>query len=172
METRSLAVDATSGGLEKTLSTPLTKTNVHVLGGHVLPLQQSAMTTTEGRATPFTLLAALDGTGAAAGELYWDDGEQIAISQFLDVSYSVQATGSTGTVTATVRTSSYEDASSLSVDTVEVMGGPSGLSQPSTVLLNGVPLQGAQITFNADKGSIVLSSLAIKVTDAFELTWK
>lgn len=172
METRTLAVDSSKGGIYKDLSTPLTKTNVHVLGGNVLPLQQSAMTTVEGRKTPFTLLAALDSSGAATGELFWDDGEQISVQEYLEVSYAVQAEGSTGSVTATIKNSDYAEASTLSIEVVEVMGGSSTLAAPSSVIVNGVVVEGAEITFSADKGSIVFSSLAIKLTDAFELTWK
>ncbi|CAE7353798.1 Gaa, partial [Symbiodinium microadriaticum] len=169
METRSLAVDSTAGGVYKTLSTPLTKTNVHVLGGHVLPLQQSAMTTTVGRASPFTLVAALDSAGTASGQLFWDDGEQITITDYLEVTYSAQVAGAMGSLSATLQTASYADASSLSITSVQVLGAS---AQPTSVILNGTPLDDVQISFDADKGSLVFASLAIKLTDAFELTWK
>jgi alpha-glucosidase (family GH31 glycosyl hydrolase) len=172
METRGLAVDSTKGGVYKTLSTPLTKTNVHVLGGNVVPLQEAAMTTTEGRATPFTLLGALDQSGAATGSLFWDNGVQIAVEEFLQVSYSMQAVGAAGSLVATVKTSTYAEASALTISTVQVMGGSAALSAPSSVLLNGVPVSGAKIAFSAETGAITFSSLGIKLTDAFELTWK
>merc|ERR1711991_42642 len=71
----SLAVDASDGAKNVSLSTPLTSTNVHVRGGHVLPLQGNAMTTTAARTTPFDLVAALCPDGEAQGSLFWDDGE-------------------------------------------------------------------------------------------------
>lgn len=172
METRGLTVDSSAGGVYKTLSTPLTKTNVHVLGGNVLPLQESAMTTTEARTTPFTLLGALDKNGAASGSLFWDNGVQITVDEFLEVTYALQATGATGSLVATIKTSTYGEASALTINTVQVMGGTSALSTPSNVLLNGVSLPGAKIAFNAETGAITFSELAIKLTDAFELTWK
>lgn len=56
----------------------------------MVPLQQSAMTTTLARKTPFSLLAALCPFGKAWGSLFLDDGEQVELSSFLSVSYVVQ----------------------------------------------------------------------------------
>lgn len=56
------------------------KIHLHVRGGHIIPQQDSALTTTESRQKPFTLLVALDDDGrrqTANGELFWDDGESI-----------------------------------------------------------------------------------------------
>jgi len=60
-----------------TLSAPLEHINVHVRGGSILPLQEPKMTTKEVRASPFSLLIALDKNGQAEGSLYLDDGESL-----------------------------------------------------------------------------------------------
>nr|KAG5697586.1 hypothetical protein BaRGS_019807 [Batillaria attramentaria] len=67
-----------------TLDTPLDKFNLHVRGGHVIPWQTPALTTYESRQNPMGLIVALDGSGVAEGDLYWDDGE----SEVTDTSYS------------------------------------------------------------------------------------
>ena len=170
LETRAFAYDTTSAGAYKTIQTPLTSTNVHVLGGHVIPMQKSAVTTAAGRTTPFTLLNALNQAGEASGHLFWDDGEQIELTNSLQTRYSVQASGSSGSLTCQVDVSNYDEANSLIVDTVEILGAPSQLSTPSVVLLNGDVVQ-ASITYNADKSSITISSLSIKLTDSFTLSW-
>ena len=62
-----------STGKEFVLETPLTSTNVHVRGGHVIPMQQFAFTTSAVRESNFTLLVALDTEQKATGSLYLDD---------------------------------------------------------------------------------------------------
>jgi alpha-D-xyloside xylohydrolase len=171
LETRGFAYDTTSGGAYKTIDTPLTSTNVHVVGGNILPMQQAAVTTTIGRTTPFTLLNALNSAGEATGHLFWDNGEQIELTNSLQTTYTIQASGSSGSLSCEVMVSNYDEANTLIIDTIEVLGGPTQLSAPSTVTLNGVVVDTATVTFNAEKASITISSLAIKLTDAFTLSW-
>ncbi|XP_046544792.1 LOW QUALITY PROTEIN: sucrase-isomaltase, intestinal-like [Haliotis rubra] len=60
---------------------PESQIPLHVRGGHVLPLQDSANNTHFSRQTPFTLIVALEDMAdqglQARGELFWDDGEGI-----------------------------------------------------------------------------------------------
>ena len=169
-QTRKLAVDASVDAQRVTLSTPLTATNVHIKGGTVLPLQQAAMTTTAGRLTPFTLVAALCPGGQAFGSLFWDDGEQIAIEQFLSVSYNAVATSSSaGSFTGTITADSYDGARSLPVQQIVILG--KGLSAPKAASLNGVPLTAAQIGFDASTGAVTFSTLGLALNDAISLTW-
>lgn len=170
LETRAFAYDTTSAGAYKTIDTPLTKTNVHVLGGNIIPMQKSAVTTSAGRTTPFTLLNALNKAGEASGHLFWDDGEQIELTNSLQTQYAIQASGSSGTLTCQVDVSNYSEANSLIIDTVEILGAPSQLSTPSKVLLNGVTVA-ATVTYDANKSSLTISSLSIKLTDSFTLSW-
>lgn len=171
LETRAFAYDTTSNGTFKNIYTPLTSTNVHVVGGNILPFQKAAVTTTAGRTTPFTLLNALDKAGEASGHLFWDDGEQIELTNSLQTRYTVQASGSSGSLTGEVDVSNYSGASSLLIDTVEILGEPAKLSAPSTVYVNGVAVP-ASINYNAEKSSLTISSLTIKLTEAFTLSWK
>lgn len=61
----------------KTLDAPLDFINVHLRGGHILPLQLRGYTTTDSRQNPFKLLIVLDRDGEAHGSLYLDDGYSI-----------------------------------------------------------------------------------------------
>ena len=47
----------------------------------MIPMQDPGLTTTESRKNPFSLLVALDGGGAAEGDLFLDDGEAIEITE-------------------------------------------------------------------------------------------
>lgn len=72
------AVDGVARGENVTLDAPLGHIPLFVRGGHVLPMQEPGMTTTACRRNPWGLLVALDGEGAASGELYLDDGESLS----------------------------------------------------------------------------------------------
>jgi alpha-glucosidase len=168
---RSLAVDASNGGVWKTLSAPLTTVNVHIAGGNILPLQQSALTTTVGRTTPFTLVTALCPKGKAWGSLFWDDGEQVSLNSYLSVNYAAEVTGSSGSFTSTVEKNTYSAASSLLVQEVVVLG--KDLVKPSAVSLNGVDLDVAtQVSYDSVKKSITFSKLNLKLNTPINLQWK
>ncbi len=165
---RNLTVNSPAGGVTHYINTPLTYTNVHVRGGGILPLQQSAMTTTVGRTTPFTLLVALCPGGQAYGELFWDDGEQIELNQILSTSFSAKATTSSGSVKGIVSTATYKDAESLFIESIVVMN--SNTIPPSAATLNNVSLSKEQIVATA--GTITFNlGTALKVTESFELIW-
>eukprot|EP01038_Epipyxis_sp_PR26KG_P009449 gene9449-12733_t len=166
---KTLAVDASSGGVTKSLYTPLTSTNVHVKGGVILPLQQSAMTTTKGRATPFTLFAALCPKGKAFGSLFWDDGEQIEIKSYLSLSFTSETNGSTGFFKSSINHYNYAAASSVGLATIIVSG--KGLTKPTSALLNGKSLSSSQIVLDASSTSLSFTSLGLHITDSIELSW-
>lgn len=71
-------VNNPSPGQNVTLDAPLSKINVHIRGGAVIPSQKAAYTTTETRKQPWSFIVAPDANGKASGSLYLDDG----ISQY------------------------------------------------------------------------------------------
>ena len=62
------------------LNTPIQKINVHIRGGFIIPMQIPGDNLVLGRDNPFILLVALCQSGYANGNLYWDDGEAIGMS--------------------------------------------------------------------------------------------
>ncbi|KAJ8100620.1 glycosyl hydrolases family 31-domain-containing protein [Lipomyces tetrasporus] len=70
-----------------TLSAPLGHINVHIRGGYIIPTQKPAYTTTESRKNDWGLTVALDKAGSARGTLYVDDGESVAVEDFLVVDF-------------------------------------------------------------------------------------
>ena len=54
---------------------------IHVRGGYIIPMQQPELTTAATRQNSFSLLVALDDQQTATGELFWDDGELLNITQ-------------------------------------------------------------------------------------------
>jgi alpha-glucosidase len=77
-------------GVNTTIDAPLGHIPVFVRGGHVIPMQQPALTTRAARNTPWSLLVALDGNGRASGTLYLDDGETINPDSTLTVNTTVR----------------------------------------------------------------------------------
>jgi len=166
-KTWSLAFDCSSSGSYKSISTPLTSTNVHVAGGNILPLQNSAMTTVAGRQTPFTVLVALGTDGAASGSLFWDDGEQIELESSLVVNYKAVS----GSVSNEILESTYGDADTFTLDTIVVMGTSSLVKSVSSATLNGVALSSSQISYDSSKHSLTFSGLKLALSKEFELIW-
>jgi alpha-glucosidase (family GH31 glycosyl hydrolase) len=166
---RRLSVDSTNGGVWKTLSAPLTTINVHVKGGSVVPLQQPALTTTAGRQTPFTFFVALCSKGGAYGSLFWDDGEQVDLQNYLHASYKVSASMNSGSFVATIDHNNYS-AATLPVQDIVIVG--RDLQVPTSATLNGVALSASQFEFDSSRGSLTFKNLSIKINDQVNLQWK
>jgi hypothetical protein len=57
----------------------LSKINLHVRGGFIIPMQIPGDNLIIGRDNPFTLLVAQSQWGNASGNLFWDDGDSIGM---------------------------------------------------------------------------------------------
>ena len=68
---------SSSGGEFIDLSAPLSKINLHLRGGFIIPMQTPGPNLILGRTNPFMLLVASSKDGTANGTLYWDDGDSI-----------------------------------------------------------------------------------------------
>ncbi len=164
-----LDFDTTAGGAHHSLYTPLTAVNVHLRGGAVLPLQQARMTSTQSRGTPFTLLAALSAQQTAHGSLFFDDGEQLQLVNYISVQYDVAVSGGVGVFTANVSHNSYAESKLLRVQTVKVLGVG---QRPSSAVLNEVVLADHQIEFDEATQSVAFTALGLTLAQGFTLQWK
>ncbi|UJR37339.1 hypothetical protein I4U23_030047 [Adineta vaga] len=59
------------------LNAPLSKINIHVRGGFIIPMQTPGANLILGRGNPFSLLVAPSQFGNASGNLFWDDGDSL-----------------------------------------------------------------------------------------------
>lgn len=176
-ETLELEYDTTSAGKFINIDTPLTSTNVHVVGGTILPLQQSAMTTTLSRQTPFTLVVALCPGGKAYGSLYWDAGEDITVADSLSVDF-VAETGDSNYVSGVVsKMGDISDFTSLSITTVVVTGAADQI--PATVSHLHATSAGEKINVvakrvasNGDMGATLTIATDLPITSDFKITWE
>jgi len=170
---RSLEVDSPSGGMYKNLQAFLTEVNVHVKGGTILPLQQTAMTTTAARKTPFTLFIALCPKNKASGQLYWDDGDQINLDHYLTAQYSASALGSVGELSSMVTITDSDTQNSFKsivISTVIVLG--RDISAPSGgAAINGQVIPPSNINYDYTKHSLTFTGLSMIITENFKMTW-
>ncbi|GAB1212341.1 hypothetical protein ATERTT37_001479 [Aspergillus terreus] len=146
------AVDA-EPGVNKTLSAPLGHIPVFVRGGSVIPMQEPALTTTDARKTPWSLLTSLSSEGTAWGELYLDDGESVTPDETLLVTF--QAAHSK--LRATPK-GNWEESNALA--NVTVLG---VAKEPRNVRFNGKKI--SSVTYNA-------TSQVLSVGGLQELTGK
>jgi alpha-glucosidase len=174
-----LAVDTRSGE-HVTLPAPADTPYVHVAGGSILPLQQSAMTTAQARRTPFHLLVALAEDGTATGSLFLDDGESPEMggtrSEFRLVKFSC-ATWSDGMIRlrSQVMHNSYAPSRTLVISKVVLMG----LQSPEPPMKFTVYVNGAEAKANSAVstgyqsrgrlGAAHVGGLSLVVGEEFEL---
>jgi len=170
---RKIDVDASLSSLYKSIYTPLTSINVHVKGGSVVPLQDAAMTTTLARQTPFTLLTALCPGGKAFGDLFFDDGEQVEIKEYLHVTYISETSSAGGSFTSTVNNDSYSAASKSVVGSIVVMGTSSLIPAQAlaSATLNGKVLSSSQIVVDSASSRVSFVNLNIPVNQGVRLVW-
>ncbi|XP_064615639.1 lysosomal alpha-glucosidase-like [Liolophura sinensis] len=118
-------------GSSITLDAPLSKINVHVKGGLVIAFQKPEVTTTLSRLNLFGLLVALNESGSASGDLFWDDGDTvdtIETGQYNFIDFSVAQ----GKLTSSVVKAGYSSPA-MSLGSVVVYGVQ---SQPVKVTVN------------------------------------
>lgn len=178
LATDSLAFDLSVGSYED-LDTPLTKANVHIYGGKILPLQaEGVMNTVESRASYYTLFVALDSSGYAAGTLYIDDGEQVELEDYINIGFDTTIESPTdGVLNSKLLdkkgTISQSSPFSTEVSTVIVLGRKDALSLPSTFTLNGKEYDVSTIcVFDDSKGTLKFNlPQGVSLLEEFTLKW-
>lgn len=136
-------------GQNKTLSAPLGHIPVFVRGGSVLPMQEPALTTRDARASPWALLTALNGTNAASGQLYLDDGE----SQVPNATMNVIFEAAQSSLRA-MATGNWIEANPLANVTVL------GVSQkPKAVTFNDHPVPSSDVNYDAMSNVLSVTGL-------------
>ncbi|KAI0905730.1 glycoside hydrolase family 31 protein [Ustulina deusta] len=94
-------VTGVKAGQNVTISAPLGHIPVFVRGGSVVPMQEPGLTTAAVRASPWSLLVALDTKGEASGGLYIDDGESVNPEATAWVAFSLSESSLTATQSGT-----------------------------------------------------------------------
>ncbi|CAF3499233.1 unnamed protein product [Rotaria sp. Silwood1] len=120
-------------GLFTDLDAPLSKINVHIRGGFIIPMQTPGANLIMGRGNPFILLIAQSQWGNASGNLFWDDGDSIDSIQTKLYNYLEFSLDNANTLTINAFVRNYKD-SPMRLDIVKVLG----VNKPVTgVTVNG-----------------------------------
>ncbi|XP_048221049.1 lysosomal alpha-glucosidase [Perognathus longimembris pacificus] len=145
------------------LPAPLDTIHVHLRAGYIVPLQGTALTTTESRKQPLALAVALTAGGEARGGLFWDDGESLGVLErgaYTEVTFSAK---NNTVVSQLVRVSS--EGASLRLRKLTVLG---VAAAPHQVLSNGVPVS----NFTYDPSSQLLDiPVSLSVGEQFRVSW-
>ena len=144
------AVAGVGPGENVTIPAPLGHIPVYIRGGHVLPVQEPALTTRDSRKNPWGLLVALSAEGTASGSLYVDDGESLVQNATLYVEFT--AAGSA--LYASPR-GAYVDRNPLANITVMgVKAAPAG-----NVTLNGAAVVAGALKYNSSSQVLSVTGL-------------
>ncbi|KAL5356599.1 glycosyl hydrolases family 31-domain-containing protein [Aspergillus floccosus] len=143
------AVTYTQPRVNTTIDAPLGHIPVFIRGGHILPMQQPALTTREARNTPWSLIVALDASGSASGSLYMDDGESINPEASLSVDLVVRKS-------RLVATASGSWAERNALEKVAILGVQHA---PAKVRFNGRPVHHKSVNYNATSQVLRISDL-------------
>ena len=159
-------IESADTGVNKTLSTPKDKIQLHILGGHILTTQSPGMTTSECRKGAYSLIIALDKNTNAQGRLYIDDGITLDTKIYVYIQYSAKVDSGSLTITATPNKGSENGLNFDMPDltTVNVLG---LAKSPTKVELNGEIVKTDQYTFS--DGNLVVKDLTVKMEEEWSI---
>ncbi|XP_053308822.1 lysosomal alpha-glucosidase [Spea bombifrons] len=146
------------------LPAPLGDINIHVRGGHILPVQTPLMTTEETRRSDLTLVVALTVEGFARGELFWDDGDSLGTFERGDYTQIIFLATNNVVLSEVIRLNSQADA--LKLGTVAVYGVP---APPRKVVVNGVASENFE--YNMETKVLSINNLSLPIGNPFEISW-
>ena len=143
-----------------TINTPITNFNLHIRGGHTLPLQipnSTDMNVYQSRQQPFTLLITMDKDNQySIGELYWDDGITFNPSTFDQTLFMFETIINTTNLPKPMITIHSKimnnnigpSALDLTFQSVIMYGVPSIFSSISIIKFNNNPCTGTDYMYN------------------------
>ncbi|RYP78902.1 hypothetical protein DL771_000287 [Monosporascus sp. 5C6A] len=156
------AISNVAAGQNVTIDAPLGHIPVYVRGGNAVPMQEPGLTTAGVRASPWSLLVALDWNGKASGGLYLDDGESLVP----DATTWVDFTAAHGLLKATPQ-GEFVDTNPLG--NVTVMGIKRDVA---TVKFNGIALKDTHWEFDDSKHLLKVRGLDMSTaTGAWRTEW-
>ncbi|KAJ8251633.1 hypothetical protein GJAV_G00223460 [Gymnothorax javanicus] len=147
------------------LPAPLDTINVHLRGGHIIPQQEPALTTTVSRTNPFRLTVALSAEGRARGELFWDDGDSLDTFERSDYSFLLFVAAEATLVSQPLKINGALEG--LFLGGVHVFGVS---SPPLEVLVNGERLE--DFSYHSDTQVLTVAGLALPMVDSFTIHWR
>nr|XP_045622097.1 sucrase-isomaltase, intestinal-like [Procambarus clarkii] len=146
-------VATATGPTTLTVDAPLEVIPLYVPGGAILPYQVPGLNTVESRQNPLGLTVALDGTLAASGEIFWDDGEG---EHDMSLAYMSMLNYNQNELTMSVM-AGEDIVAGLFIDTINIYGFPSA---PQGVSVNDMELPGEDWEYDASTSVLTITTHA------------
>ncbi|XP_070581150.1 lysosomal alpha-glucosidase-like [Ptychodera flava] len=162
--TGDIVTNTSSQGKYITLDAPTDKLNLHVRAGHILPMQDPALTTTASRQNKFALLVAPTMDGVANGELFWDDGETIGTYEkglFTSIKFSMVG----NKITSRIVKDGYPGSDKMMLGTVTIFN---VVPAPKSVRVNG---QETSNTYDFIHKVLTVQYMSLPLTKSFVIDW-
>ncbi|CAF1050538.1 unnamed protein product [Adineta steineri] len=128
-----LGVKLSNVGLFTDLDAPISKINVHLRGGFIIPMQIPGDNLVLGRGNPFTLVVAPSQFGNASGNLFWDDGDSIDSIETQTYNYLEFSLTNSNKLTINILVSNYKE-SAMRLDLIKILGVNTSVNN---VIING-----------------------------------
>lgn len=110
-----------NGSAFVTLDAPLSKLNVHLRGGFIIPMIIPGANLIVGRGNPFNLIVASSQYQNASGSLFWDDGDSIDSIEKENYNYLEFQLTADNTLTIDALVRNYKD-EPMRLDVVKILG--------------------------------------------------
>lgn len=134
-----------------------------IRGGTIMPVQVPAVTTTRSRKNDMGIIAALDESGHAAGEWFWDDGESLDTAENMNYTHVVFS-AEPGNVSVNVTLAAYQEPANLGY--FEILGVDGNVT--------AVYVDNKKVTFSYEEITKVLSAVGLKksLLVGFSISWE
>ncbi|XP_068204436.1 lysosomal alpha-glucosidase-like [Palaemon carinicauda] len=132
-------------------------------GGTVIPVQVPAVTTTMSRKNDMAIIAALDESGHAIGEWFWDDGESLDTAENMNYTHVV-FTATPGNVFVNVTLTGYKEPANLGY--FHILGVDTDVT--------AVYVDNKKVSYSYDETTKVLTAVGLKksLLASFSIIWK
>ncbi|XP_012274416.1 lysosomal alpha-glucosidase [Orussus abietinus] len=147
-----------------TIGAPVDTIPLFIRGGSILPAQEPGLTTTASRRNKFQLIVALDESGMAKGELYWDDGDSLDTVEYGLYQWIFFTVQNQMLSNVDMKKGSFDEI--MILDTIEIFG----VKNPvKTVLLNN---NTAEFDYNSDVSFLRVKNLSVDLKQYFVMSWQ
>ncbi|XP_060598146.1 sucrase-isomaltase, intestinal-like [Ruditapes philippinarum] len=140
------------------------KIGLFVRGGFILPMQRPANNTAYSRKNPLKLLVALDDSGSAEGELFWDDGNSVDTYESGNYFFA-RFKAQRNSLTMEIDHDNTPDLTYLHFEEIQIYGVLVGVTR---VYCDGKDLN---YTSQDDMNVLTISNLTIPLTRTFTIYW-
>jgi hypothetical protein len=164
-----------SAGQWVTLPAALPNVAIPVLlrGGYIVPLQDPSLTVWETRQNPFRILVALDASGSASGEMYFDDGESLdtlTAGKYFEAVYYALASSGSGQLRFSVAHTGYTLPASVVYGSIRVSGASCPSGKVTKMTANGSDLT-KLATWDVQNAVLSVTGMTFSASQALQIKW-